>query len=82
MIGFERQRNHRLHIHGLIRWAKQIERPAYRLGHEIWNADRGWAWLESPTSQQAVVDYVTKYVAKSGDVHFSPNFDGRLPAWG
>ena len=47
--------------------------------HEFWYREFGRNQIERPNSQSDVLDYVSKYVTKDGEVDFSPNFGQVLP---
>lgn len=46
---------------------------------DFWWSEFGIARIEAPESQQAVNEYVSKYVTKDGEVDFSPNFGRYVP---
>jgi hypothetical protein len=55
----------------------QEGRAIFDLGYwQRWMTDTGgFAWLQIPRSEQAVVQYVTKYVVKDGELELSPQVE-------
>lgn len=62
-LGLERQTRGVLHIHGIV------DRPIdFGLLHRYWNAAAGWAWIGKVSDRQGVVEYLTKYIVKGGEI--------------
>lgn len=80
VLAIEPHRDDRLHVHGLVKLTRDLPWLDYRAGHEIWQAQRGHAWIEAPRSQDQVAAYVSKYVVKCGPdaLTLSPNFDAAM----
>ncbi|MCB1561415.1 MAG: hypothetical protein KDI75_10035, partial [Xanthomonadales bacterium] len=85
--GQEFHKDGRIHFHAVISSASD---DLYRLGrwsdwHALWLREFGVNKLERPESQSDIAGYVSKYVAKGGEVDFSPNFQAWQPPpmqWG
>jgi len=79
VLALEPHRDGRLHAHALVKLTRDLKWLDYSVGHEIWNRERGRAWIERPHDAEHVVRYVTKYVTKhqygSGSIDLSENFD-------
>lgn len=77
ILATEPHRDDSLHAHSLVKLTRDLPWLDYKVGHRIWNRDRGHAWIESPRDQVHVVGYVSKYVMKGGldGLTFSPNWD-------
>lgn len=82
VCGIERTKQGWPHSHAVVRFPIiDIRGPEGRnifdLGYwQAWMTDTGgFAWLQIPRSQQAVVQYVCKYVVKDGDLDLSPNVE-------
>lgn len=86
LCGLERTKQGWPHSHGVVRFphfdlAGEQGRLQFPLSH--WHkkfSEGGFAWLEIPRSQLAVVTYVTKYVVKDGELEWSPNCEFPQPA--
>ena len=64
VMGFERQRNGRLHAHVLV-WFPVFETiPRYAEIRDFWSEHVGYAWVEHPRSMDKVCRYVSKYSLK------------------
>lgn len=62
-LGLERQTRGVLHIHGIV------DRPIdFKLIHRYWNAAGGWVWIGRVEDRIGVVEYLTKYVVKGGEI--------------
>jgi hypothetical protein len=70
-----------LHYHAVIAASDcDLNKVASRYHwHEFWFREFGRNQLERPSSQDDVVGYVSKYVAKVGVVDVSRNFDAVQP---
>lgn len=85
LCGLERTKQGWPHSHAVVRFPLvDIRGPEgkaiFDLGY--WQkkfSDGGFAWLELPRSQTAVVAYVSKYVCKDGDLQWSDNCQFALP---
>lgn len=79
LVGLERTKRGWPHSHAVVRF------PNFDLGgdqgkavfplsywHKVYS-DGGFARLDLPRSETAVVNYVSKYVTKDGDLHWSRN---------
>lgn len=80
-VGQEFHKDGRLHLHSVI---AAPTGDLYRLvrfsdWHKFWRNEFGNNRLERPRSQAHVANYVSKYVAKGGEVDFSKNFGAWLP---
>ena len=82
VTGLERTKQGWPHSHAVVRFPGvdirgQEGRAIFDLGHwQRWMTKTGgFAWLELPRSVQAVVQYVTKYVVKDGELELSPTVD-------
>lgn len=76
VLGIERHSNGSNHLHGLIHhqvYRSQIRRDA---GWNIWfnEFSLGRIRIEQPNSQNDVKGYVSKYIAKAGEIELSDNF--------
>lgn len=83
VVGLERQTRGSVHAHGLIRLpdhdAKNPTQFSWRHWQKFASELGGWARLDIPRHHDAVVDYVTKYVCKDGDLILGPNFNPNNP---
>jgi hypothetical protein len=82
VAGLERTKQGWPHSHAVVRFPGtdirgQEGRNIFDLGYwQKWmTATGGFAWLEIPRSEQAVVQYVTKYVVKDGELELSRTVD-------
>lgn len=78
VAGIERTKQGWPHSHAVVRFPGcdirgQEGRAIFDLGYwQRWMTDTGgFAWLQIPRSEQAVVQYVTKYVVKDGELELS-----------
>lgn len=63
VIGIEYQKRDVIHFHVLI------ERPVnYHLIHKLWNTWAGFGWSEIVKDRNKVVNYVSKYIVKGGEI--------------
>jgi len=60
-MGIEYQSRGVLHFHVLA-----DNYVNYKLVHKLWNEWSGFAWIDQVRSKKAVVNYIAKYVLKSG----------------
>lgn len=75
-------RGQEFHISGKIHFHAVLAHPTMDLNKvarrldwmDFWYENFGIARIEKVTSRLAVSSYVSKYVAKDGEVDFSPNF--------
>lgn len=76
-LALEPHRDDRLHAHVLLRMTRELPWLDWKLGSDLWWANRGRCWFERPRSREHVCAYVAKYVLKSGSdsVFLSDNFD-------
>lgn len=79
--GSEFHKDGRLHFHALLSAPTAdlntlVSRYAW---HEWWYREFGRNQIEQPRSQHDVAAYVSKYVAKGGEVDFSKNFGAWQP---
>ncbi len=74
--GQEFHKSGRVHFHAVLAApSDDLNKLASRYRfHEIWFRDFGRNQIERPRDQDEVVAYVSKYVAKDGEVDFSANF--------
>lgn len=83
IVGLERQQRGSVHAHGLIRLpdhdAKDPNQFSWRHWQKFASNLGGWAKLDIPRSSADVVDYVTKYVVKDGELIIGPNFNPNNP---
>lgn len=79
--GQEFHKSGRVHFHAVIAApSDDLNKLASRYRfHEIWYREFGRNQIERPRDQDEVVGYVSKYVAKDGEVDFSPNFGTATP---
>lgn len=87
VVGIERTKQGWPHSHAVVRFplispgplppGVALPRDIFDLSYwQPWMTDTGgFAWLEIPRSQQAVVNYVSKYVTKDGDLELSRSLD-------
>lgn len=82
VVGLERTKQGWPHSHAVVRFpGVSIRGPEgkaiFDLGHwqKRMTETGGFAWLEIPRSEQAVVQYVTKYVVKDGELELSPTVE-------
>lgn len=86
LSGLERTKQGWPHAHGLARFPGfDLRTPEgkaiFDLGYwQKFFSDGGFAWLEIPRSQQAVIQYVTKYVVKDGELEWSDSCAFAAPA--
>ena len=80
LVGLERTKRGWPHSHAVCRFPivdirGHEGKAIFDLGYwQRWFTDTGgYAWLELPRSQQAVVNYVSKYVVKDGELSWSAN---------
>ena len=78
--GQEFHKDGKVHFHAVLaapdRDLNTVSRYAW---HEFWYREFGRNQIEQPHSQSDVVGYVSKYVAKDGEVDFSQNFGTARP---
>lgn len=88
LFAHERFKSGQPHGHALVRFPLVDLRG--QAGKAIFDLEQWKAWsdstggfcrLELPQSQQHVVNYVTKYVVKGGDMEWSPSCDFAREAW-
>lgn len=86
LVGLERFKSGWPHCHGVMRFpgfvlASPEGRDIFDLGYwSKWTTETGgFAWLSLARSQQAVVNYVSKYVVKDGELHWSSNCEFPAP---
>lgn len=83
VVGLERQQRGSVHAHGLIRLPDHDVNDPTQFPWKYWQKFAsdlgGWAMLDIPKSSDAVVDYVTKYVCKEGDLVIGPGFNPNRP---
>lgn len=79
--GQEFHRDGRLHFHAVAAAANDdLNRLMNRYQwHEFWYREFGRNQIEAPRSQADITGYVSKYVAKGGEVDFSKNFGAWKP---
>jgi len=82
VVGIERHLSGNPHCHAVVRFPMVDIRGAdgraiFDLGYwqQRFTDTGGFAWLELPRSEQAVVNYVTKYIVKDGDLELSPKIE-------
>ena len=79
IVGLERQNRGSVHAHGLIRLPDHDVSDPNQFSWKYWQNFAtelgGWARLDIPRSSSDVVDYVTKYVVKDGDLIIGDNFN-------
>ena len=82
VVGIERTKQGWPHSHAVVRFPGrdirgQDGRAIFDLGYwqKKWTDTGGFAWLEIPRSETAVVSYVTKYVVKDGELELSPRLE-------
>lgn len=88
VVGLERTKQGWPHTHAVVRFPHCVDggiipKDVFDLAYwQKWmTATGGYAWLEIPRSQQAVVNYVTKYITKGGDLDLSRNLDFPASQW-
>lgn len=83
VIGLERQKRGSVHSHSLIRIptldVRDREQFPLTYWHKVVNSLGGHGKIELPKSQSDVVDYVTKYVCKEGEIYLSDNLNPMAP---
>ena len=83
VVGLERQARGSVHAHGLIRLPDHDAKDPTQFSWKHWQKFAsdlgGWARLDIPRSNEDVVDYVTKYVVKDGDLILGDNFNPNKP---
>jgi hypothetical protein len=79
--GQEFHKSGRVHFHAVLAAPDgDLNRLASRYQfHELWFREFGRNQIERPRDQDEVVGYVSKYVAKDGEVDFSRNFGTAKP---
>lgn len=79
--GQEFHKSGRVHFHSVMAAPDgDLNKLASRYHwHEFWFKEFGRNQIERPRDQDEVVGYVSKYVAKDGEVDFSPNFGTAKP---
>ena len=82
VVGIERTKQGWPHSHAVVRFPGrdirgQEGRQVFDLGYwqKRFTDTGGFAWLEIPRSEQAVVQYVTKYVVKDGELELSASVE-------
>jgi hypothetical protein len=80
-VGEELHKDGRLHLHAVLSapTGDLYRLVNFRTWHEFWRKEFGNNRLEAPRSQGDVCAYLSKYVAKEGNVTLSPNFGAWLP---
>lgn len=80
-VGEELHRDGRIHLHSVVSAPSGdlYRLVSFRELHAHWFREFGVCRFEAPRSQGDVVGYVSKYVAKDGNVTLSPNFGAWLP---
>lgn len=80
LVGMERHKSGWPHSHAVVRFPLvdirgQEGKAIFDLGYwRNWMTETGgFVRLDQPRSQQAVVQYVSKYVVKDGELHWSDN---------
>jgi hypothetical protein len=79
LCGLERTKQGWPHSHAVVRFPLvDIRGPEGKAVFDLayWHhkfSDGGFAWLELPRSELAVVNYVSKYVVKDGELEWSRN---------
>lgn len=73
-VGLERHASHSAHAHACLRFSKTITDGERLHWQEVFTQTGGICRLEFPRGQHEVVEYVTKYVLKHGDIIMTPNF--------
>lgn len=88
VCGIERTKQGWPHSHAVVRFPVVpiidiIPRDVFDLGYwqRFMTETGGFAWLEVPKSQQAVVNYVSKYVVKDGELELSRCIDFPAATW-
>lgn len=79
VVAVEYQKSGRVHLHALISRVGDTRRLTWM---DFWlDLDdlAGFARIEPVNNQDAVANYVTKYVTKGGEIDFSPNLRERHP---
>jgi hypothetical protein len=79
--GQEFHKSGRVHFHAVLAAPDgDLNKLASRYHwHELWFKEFGRNQIERPRDQDEVVGYVSKYVAKDGEVDFSQNFGKQHP---
>lgn len=79
--GQEFHKSGRVHFHALLAAPEDdLNKIASRYRfHEIWYREFGRNQVERPRDQDEVIGYVSKYVAKDGEVDLSANFGKATP---
>lgn len=79
--GQEFHKDGRIHFHAVMAAPDvDLNTLARRLDWmDVWFKEYGIARIEPPESQADITRYVSKYVAKDGEVDFSPNFGRYVP---
>lgn len=83
VIGLERQTRGSVHSHSLLRLPDHDSRDPSVFSLRHWQKVAqdlgGHAWLEVPKDSFDVVNYVTKYVIKGGEIYLSETFNPSAP---
>ena len=88
VVGQERTKQGWPHCHAVVRFpnvpeagSDYVPQNIFDLGYwQKWMTDTGgFAWLELPKSQQACVNYVSKYISKGGDLELSRSLADKVP---
>ena len=81
VCGQEFHKSGKVHFHTLLGAPNMdLNAAASRYAwHEVWFREFGRNKIEQPKCQGDVARYVSKYVAKDGQIEFSPNFGGVRP---
>ena len=78
VVGLERQSRGSVHAHGLIRLPDHSATDPLQFSWRYWQKFAsdlgGWARLDIPRNSNDVVNYVTKYVVKDGDLVIGDNY--------
>lgn len=76
VVGFEYQKRGALHMHALV------DRPIhFSLVHSIWKKVAGFAWIEPVEDVNRAVSYLSKYVAKDGDLLVWKQHKSKIPSF-
>jgi len=74
VLAIERHKSGNPHAHALLRFPGGLPDTLRHIIQTVFTESGGWCKLEKPRSQGDTLEYVTKYVAKDGDLYFTPNF--------
>ena len=73
--GLERQRRGTVHYHALFSGVGKLRRLTYM---DLWDQLAGFARIEAPRNQRRVLEYISKYVVKGGEIDLGgPWFNDR-----